>query len=231
MFYQYQTQIAPRQSRSMGQVQNGQTQNGQQNPLANLVGTEVKINRGGPDSVLGVLLSVQSDFIVVKAKDGVVYISTSHIKSISEVNSDRSSRSQNMTRYVTASSFPALFQQLQHQFVQINRGGPEKVEGFVVSSTQNYLLLLVNKELVRIPILHIKTVSVVGKSQNKNKGSNTSSGNKQSDKSSGSKNSKSGGKNKSTGHKSGSKSGSSTGHKSGNNSAHKSMNKSGSKSR
>lgn len=56
--------------------------------LSELVGMEVRINRGGPDSVAGVLLSVQKDYLVVQTMEAVVYINGFHIKSVSELNEE-----------------------------------------------------------------------------------------------------------------------------------------------
>ncbi|MGO4274339.1 DUF2642 domain-containing protein, partial [Paenibacillus sp. TAF58] len=61
------------------------------NYLGSLVGSEVRINRGGPDSIVGRLLSVHHDYLVVRMNDGtIVYIQLQHIKSISGANSNAS---------------------------------------------------------------------------------------------------------------------------------------------
>jgi spore coat protein B len=156
----------------------------------NLTGSEVRINRGGPDSVQGFLLGVQHDYLVLQTNDGVIYINGTHVKSISQTDGNKS-RSMVTPQYVNAYSFGNLLQKLRHQVVQINGGGPEKVEGFIVEATQDYLILLVNgKEIVRIPVFHIKSVRI---------GSNNSSGgNKNSDNQNKSNNqNKSGNQNKS----------------------------------
>ncbi len=55
------------------------------NFLQSLIGKNVKINRGGPDSIQGKLLAVKSDFLVLSTNEGVVYVASSHVKSITEM--------------------------------------------------------------------------------------------------------------------------------------------------
>src|SRR5690606_12401100 len=57
--------------------------------------------------------------------------------------------------------FQDLLQKLKYSWVKINRGGPEKIEGVLVDSSEDYLVLTVNDEVNRIPIFHIRNVSVV----------------------------------------------------------------------
>jgi spore coat protein B len=190
-----------------------------------LVGHQVKVNRGGPDSVEGTLLAIPGDFLVVAAKDVTVYVNGAHVKSITEGSStggksdgksggksggSTSGRSRSQ-QFISASSFNSLLSRLRHQFIQINRGGPEKVEGFLAETNSNFLLLIVQRELVRIPIFHIKTFNISGKSQSGGNKNNDKSNNKNNDKSNNKSNGKSNGKsnsnNKSGNKKSGEKSG------------------------
>lgn len=149
-----------------------------QNQLNDLLGKEVKVNRGGPDSAQGRLLAIQSDHLVLHTKDSVVYINGSHVKSISENTGNTSSYYGAPPSHSKSYNFTQLLQSLKHQFVQINRGGSEKIEGFVAEGTQDYMLLVFNRELIRVPKFHIKSVSVLTKG-NKSSG-NKSSGNKSS---------------------------------------------------
>ncbi|GIP28448.1 hypothetical protein J23TS9_35780 [Paenibacillus sp. J23TS9] len=157
------------------------------NDLMGLVGQSVKINRGGPDSIEGVLLSVQSNYLAVRAKDKkIVYVSTTHIKSVTATGQSGGSRSGGMrsggvqsamARPIQSYNFATLLQSLQYRHVQINRGGPEKLEGIITNANQNFLVLAVKaEEIVRIPIFHVKSVTVVSRSNNS--GGNKSSGNK-----------------------------------------------------
>ena len=52
--------------------------------LLSFIGKTVKINRGGPESIVGRLIAVHADYIVLLTKDGIVYVNTAHIKSITE---------------------------------------------------------------------------------------------------------------------------------------------------
>ena len=160
------------------------------NYLGSLIGTEVKINRGGPDSIVGRLLSVHHDYLAIQMKDGtIVYIQLQHIKSISSTNSNvsrgnKSNRSNRAPqRFEHAYTFEGLLGQLRYTNVQINRGGPEKVEGLVVHSGDNILLLVVNNEIIRIPIFHIKSINALNKNNSKGNKSDSSNKNNKSNKS------------------------------------------------
>ena len=42
--------------------------------LLSFIGKPVKINRGGPESMVGRLIAVHADYIVLLTKDGIVYV-------------------------------------------------------------------------------------------------------------------------------------------------------------
>lgn len=195
----------------------------------NLIGRQVKINRGGPDMVEGQLVAIPADFMVVSTKDGIVYVNAVHVKSITETGQSggtTGNRSGNRSRsaaFITASSFRSLLSKLRHQFIQINRGGPEKIDGFLAEINSDSLLVVVNREIIRIPVFHIKTVNVSGKGKNNNGNSSKNGNNK-------SGNNKSGNKNKS-GNRSNNRSGNRSGGRSGNRSGSHSGNRSGNRSR
>ncbi|WP_144939361.1 hypothetical protein [Paenibacillus sp. 32O-W] len=187
------------------------------NYLASLIGKEVKINRGGPDTVLGKLLAVQSDYLILHCSDGAVYVQNSHVKSITENRENKSSTYDEAPRYYEGDSFHDVLENLKHRFVQINGGGPEKLEGFIVDVTSTHLLLVVKQEVIRVPIFHIRSICVKekNKSQGSSSGGNRSGGNKSGQRS---------------GHRSGNRSGSKSGHRSGQNVSHGSGHRSGQKS-
>ncbi|WP_427181360.1 DUF6897 domain-containing protein [Paenibacillus sp. TC-CSREp1] len=147
--------------------------------MRSLLGREVKINRGGPDSVLGTLMDVHWDYLAVSCKEGIVYVSDSHVKSITETGRSGGAKGP-MGNPIPANTFLGVMQALRFRQVQINRGGPEKVEGILADANQSQLILtLKNQEIVRIPLQHVKSVSLVrGSSNNNNNSKNTSQGNK-----------------------------------------------------
>ncbi|UUZ84447.1 hypothetical protein LJK88_12610 [Paenibacillus sp. P26] len=128
--------------------------------LYNLVGSQVKVNRGGPDSIEGQLLGVHSDYMVLNTNNGVVYVTTYHVKSISQASGNQNSGS-TMPQYIQSYSMSGVLNQLRHQHVQINRGGPEKIAGLVIDTSPNMIILVVNNEIIRIPLTHVKSITVV----------------------------------------------------------------------
>ncbi|WP_147306300.1 hypothetical protein [Paenibacillus sp. VMFN-D1] len=144
----------------------------------NSIGSEVKINRGGPDSIVGVLVGIQNGYLAVATKEGIVYVNSTHIKSISSTGKSGGAKAMTVDP-IMAGNFAGLLHALRYQRVQINRGGPEKVEGVVADVNQSTLTVVAKKdEVISIPIFHVKSVMVIG--------SNTSGGNK--NKSGGNKN-------------------------------------------
>ncbi|WP_416291945.1 hypothetical protein ACM7Q1_15425 [Paenibacillus illinoisensis] len=155
--------------------------------LRGLLGREIKINRGGPDSVTGTLMDVRWDYMAMSCKEGIVYVNETHVKSITETGRSGGNRTAALGNPIPSNTFLGVMQALRFRRVQINRGGPEKVEGILADANQNQLILaLKNQEIVRIPLQHVKSVSIVRGSNNNNSnnsnnsnnnGNNTSQGN------------------------------------------------------
>ncbi|WP_062321013.1 hypothetical protein [Paenibacillus pabuli] len=144
--------------------------------MRGLLGREIKVNRGGPDSVQGTLLDVRWDYMALSCKEGIVYINESHVKSITDTGRSGGNRTQ-MGNPIPSNTFLGVMQALRFRQVQINRGGPEKVEGILADANQNQLIITMkNQEIVRIPLQHVKSVSLVRGSSNNNS-NNTSQGN------------------------------------------------------
>ena len=140
--------------------------------FGNLVGRNVKINRGGPDSIEGLLLDAQSDYLVAVADGGFVYVKDDHVKSITDTGKSGGAR-ESIVNPITAYNFVGVMQALRYRLVKINRGGPEKLEGIIVDVNQNYLILTVKgQEVVHIPVSHIKSITVVRGGGNNQSGSN-----------------------------------------------------------
>ena len=196
--YQPQSQPQPQhKSKSMGV---SPTMEQQDNYLNSKVGMLIKINRGGPESFDGVLVSVQSGYVVMRTKAGLVYVNASHIKSTTDLPGQKSGRSAS-NNFIVAGSFVGVLRKLSQQFVQINWGGPEKIEGFIAEVGNQSLLLIVGQDKVLIPLYHIKTVKHTGQYASNGSRGNSSKGNS----SSGNKNSSNGNKNSSSGNKNSSK--------------------------
>ncbi|MBE7681304.1 hypothetical protein [Paenibacillus sp. P13VS] len=156
--------------------------------MRGLLGREIKINRGGPDSVTGTLMDVRWDYMAVSCKEGIVYVNENHVKSITETGRSGGNRAAALGNPIPSNTFLGVMQALRFRRVQINRGGPEKVEGILADANQNQLVMaLKNQEIVRIPLQHVKSVSVVrgsnnnnsnnSNNSNNNNGNNTSQGN------------------------------------------------------
>lgn len=135
------------------------------NQLSHAIGSDIQVNRGNSDAVQGTLISIQSGHLVLKTKDSLVYVNTSHIKNITEIAKQKSSHlSKRTPHFIKASSFHDVMHQLRLHVVQIHRAGSRNLEGVLAEVTNDHVLLVVKKEIVRIPLSNIKSVSVSHKS-------------------------------------------------------------------
>jgi len=136
------------------------------------VGKTIRVDRGGPESRIGKLLAVFEDFFVLLTeKDGVVYYKTNHVRSITESSKDAMKLGLKIPEkldFKTAENFHKLLESIRFQWVKINRdGGPESLEGVLSDSNKHYASLIVNEEVVRFSLKHIRNISyglMVGKS-------------------------------------------------------------------
>ncbi|MGG1677977.1 hypothetical protein ACIFOT_19790 [Neobacillus sp. NRS-1170] len=123
----------------------------------------IRVNRGGPESRIGKVMDVGDDFIVLLTEeDGVVYYNTNQIKSFTENMKGQMEFNievPNDFEFKNAANFQDLLDSLKFQWVKINRGGPEKIEGVLSDITKDFVSLVNKEEIVRLSIFHIKNIS------------------------------------------------------------------------
>ncbi len=137
--------------------------------LKDHIGRQVRVDRGGPESQEGRLLGLEKDLLILKSKDNVVYYyQTSHLKSITLDSKEELNMAQEnwVVNFVEGSTLHSVLEELKYTWVQINRGGPEKVEGVLSEVENDHLILVKNEELIHISLFHIKSVSSPQDSQN-----------------------------------------------------------------
>ncbi|WNS74382.1 hypothetical protein RRV45_15885 [Bacillus sp. DTU_2020_1000418_1_SI_GHA_SEK_038] len=137
--------------------------------MESLVNKVIKINRGGPETGSGTLLGVKDDYLILLSEnDGVVYFKNQHIKSLTESpkKGQNSKNGQNYNfdqinnlEYMAPDTFEELLEDLRYQWVTINRGGPEKVEGMLHDTNGEFVALFCNEELLRLSMYHIRSIS------------------------------------------------------------------------
>lgn len=128
--------------------------------MRGLLGKVVKINRGGPESFEGTLVKVSSDYMVIRSKEGFIYVNESHVKSVTEAGHSHREKGPKQ-KLIHSNDFHGVLKSLRLKRVQINQGGPEKLEGVLVSVSHNRLIIILkNNEIVRVFIHHVKTISV-----------------------------------------------------------------------
>ncbi len=142
--------------------------------LGNLVGEEVKINRGGPESRKGRLLAVNGDYLaLLERKEGVIYYNLDYVKSVSvkaqeaatenEKENDKKEKdtgemeANQVVDFIDVNSLNRLFKQLKYSYVMINRG-PEAVEGILVDVKDNLITLVFRDQVLRVNRNHVKSI-------------------------------------------------------------------------
>jgi len=123
----------------------------------------IKVDRGGPESRIGMLLAAEEDHVIVLTEDeGVIYYKTQHIKSITynaknelqfgiEIPED--------FEFTKAPNFKGVLDNLKYRWVKVNRGGPEMLEGILDDVSDEYAIIISNEEIIRLSMYHIRNIS------------------------------------------------------------------------
>ncbi|GAB7386672.1 hypothetical protein BSNK01_05080 [Bacillaceae bacterium] len=132
--------------------------------LYSLLGRNVRINRGGPDSRHGRLIAVKSDYLVLQVREeGILYYRTNQIKSITVDTQEDSylerKDSEVQGRYVNVERFDELLKRMNHHWVQVNRGGHECIRGVLLHEGEDDVSVIINNEIVKINPTHIRNIS------------------------------------------------------------------------
>lgn len=132
------------------------------------VGKEVKVGRGGPHSHKGRLVSAQFDHVVIEdGKGDIYYCPCNHIKDVSVMNDQEhkkdSDAGQDLRSKPTPTArftrhFKNVLWGMEDSPVQINKGGPEKVEGILREIHPHHIVVEHKKEIVHIMKSHIKSL-------------------------------------------------------------------------
>jgi spore coat protein B len=153
--------------------------------MSSLIGKVVKINRGGPEARTGLLLSAGEDYFVLQTKEeGVLYFTSRHVKSITENTKqgiEFESEGAESLVWSSAADFTSMLGDLKHQWVTINRGGPEKIEGVLDDANDEYITLILNEEVIRLASYHVKSVAILVKKKEEEKAEDNAENNQSSD--------------------------------------------------
>jgi spore coat protein B len=113
--------------------------------LSSLIGRAVQVYKGGPDSNVGVLLNVNSDYLTLQKEDGeIIYYKTEHIKSIRENSQIRFNsvlKVYDANNLFKADTFNELAVNFKDQTVRINGKGPESKHGTLLDVRADLFVL------------------------------------------------------------------------------------------
>lgn len=144
------------------------------NLLLSLINKVVRLNRGRQESRIGKIIASEEDhFVILTEKDGIMYYNMHHINSIT-INS-RDGMKFNVEdpvegSYLLAPNFQAIVSGLSYQWVKVNLGGPEMIEGIMQEVTDEYITLFAKDEVVRVAMYHVRNISLGATSKKDDKG-------------------------------------------------------------
>jgi spore coat protein B len=148
-------------------------------------------------------------FILQTNEDGVLYSTIRHIKSVSlaiqnnqQENAEGAAAAaaavaavqnangvviqgangavvQSVPDYLDFEDFNTLLQNMKHSWVQINRGGPEKIEGIICETADDHIILINGQEINRVQTYHIRNVSYPKQQENQNQNQQNQNQNQQ----------------------------------------------------
>jgi spore coat protein B len=132
--------------------------------LSIFVGREVNIGLGRTGSLQGLLLGAFESHVAVATNSGkVMYIRNSHIKSISSstrMNFTESGMTEDHgMEFDSNELFADLLNSQIRQWVVINQGGPDRVEGILLDGNNDYVEISSNDELVYMATKQIKNMT------------------------------------------------------------------------
>ncbi|RTE10133.1 hypothetical protein [Paenibacillus whitsoniae] len=140
---------------------------------SSLMGKQVRLDRGGPESRHGEIVAVGTDYVgIYNEKDGLIYYNTTHLKSITVNSKDAveyfvtSQTNAPTLHLLEAENFLGLLNGMRNLWCQVNRGGHESVQGVLSEVNDDYITMVVNHELVTIFTFHIKSMSYGVKKEN-----------------------------------------------------------------
>ncbi|EEL36399.1 spore coat protein [Bacillus toyonensis] len=133
--------------------------------IKGLVGENVKVNLRGPESRVGVLVSLGKDYLTLQLPLGeLVYYQLKHVKSlvrkVKEAPGEYGS-----CFYADEDTFLDVLNDLKYKWIKINRGGPECVEGLLSDIHDGSITLVNGDEVIYIINSHIKSVNQIVKNK------------------------------------------------------------------
>lgn len=135
--------------------------------LLTLVGKAIKVDRGGPESRVGMLLAVESDYLVLYTKDdGLVYYKLQHIKSVTvDSKGLLDVEVPENIEFEQGADFKSVISNFSHRWVKVNRGGPEALEGILNEVEDDYVTVFSKHDVVHLVMYHIRNISFGAKKE------------------------------------------------------------------
>ena len=131
--------------------------------ILSLVDKVIKVDRGGPESRVGMVLKAEDDhFTLLTEEDGIIYYNFQHVKSLTYNSRNKVEFDLVIPRgfeYTQAADFKGILEKLTLQWVKINRGGPETLEGVLDVVTDDFVTIVSNEEIIRVSLFHIRNIS------------------------------------------------------------------------
>ncbi|MFD2370939.1 hypothetical protein ACFSO0_13485 [Brevibacillus sp. GCM10020057] len=154
-----------------------------------LLGRSIRVDRGGPESRTGKLIATKDDhFVVYNENDGMLYYRIEHVKSLTlDTRNLADAEDPNevqtyIPKHIEADNFNSVLKEMRLHWVQINRGGPEKVEGVLIDATDTHVTVISGNEVVKVLTYHIRNISYGLKKNNEQEKDKNKDNNKENNK-------------------------------------------------
>ncbi|HDR7793244.1 TPA: spore coat protein [Bacillus luti] len=132
--------------------------------IKGLIGENVKVNLRGPESKVGILVLLGKDYLILQLPLGeLVYYQLNHVKSIVKKAKETKCGDYCDSCFCPEDTFTDVLIDLKYQWVKINRGGPECVEGLLSEVHEECIALVNGEEVIYVINFHIKSVSRIVK--------------------------------------------------------------------
>jgi len=131
--------------------------------ILSLVDKVIKVDRGGPESRVGMVLKAEEDhFTLLTEEDGIIYYNSQHVKSLTYNSKNKVDFNLIIPKdfeYIQATDFSSILDKLTLRWVKINRGGPETLEGVLDMVTDDFVTIVSGEEIIRVSLFHIRNIS------------------------------------------------------------------------
>jgi len=136
-----------------------------------LLGKNITVYRGGPESKTGKLMDVKQDYLVIYSDNKIIYYQAEHIKSITEDSKTNAMQTNSGEEeepfFYQGDNFISLLKNFLNRKIQIDQGGPDSKQGTLLQLGSDFLVLSTEDDgVIYYNLHHIKSIIELEKNLN-----------------------------------------------------------------